>query len=96
MRLCGGILKSDTISFGQNLVPEVIDRAIQVGERVRSAARRRLDAAGVPGRLLRAEAKQAGAQVVIVNAEPTEMDDIADAVLARRDRHDPAALVGRV
>jgi len=25
---CGGILKSDTISFGQALVPEVIDRAM--------------------------------------------------------------------
>src|SRR5499426_2749725 len=29
-RECGGILKSDTISFGQQLVPEVIDRAMQV------------------------------------------------------------------
>src|SRR6187401_1094349 len=28
-RDCGGILKSATISFGQNLVPEVIDRAMQ-------------------------------------------------------------------
>jgi len=27
---CGGILKSDTISFGQQLVPEVIDRAMRV------------------------------------------------------------------
>jgi len=27
---CGGILKSDTISFGQALVPEVIDRAMLV------------------------------------------------------------------
>ncbi|HZT63357.1 MAG TPA: Sir2 family NAD-dependent protein deacetylase, partial [Burkholderiales bacterium] len=26
---CGGILKSDTISFGQALVPEVIDRAMR-------------------------------------------------------------------
>src|SRR2546426_8496230 len=25
-RTCGGVLKSDTISFGQQLVPEVIDR----------------------------------------------------------------------
>jgi NAD-dependent deacetylase len=29
-RDCGGILKSDTISFGQQLVPEVIDRAMRV------------------------------------------------------------------
>jgi len=36
-RECGGILKSDTISFGQQLVPEVIDRAMRVaaeGERI--------------------------------------------------------------
>ena len=30
--VCGGILKSDTISFGQSLVPEVIDRALTVCE----------------------------------------------------------------
>ena len=30
--VCGGILKSDTISFGQSLVPEVIDRAMRVSE----------------------------------------------------------------
>ncbi|HMK12437.1 MAG TPA: Sir2 family NAD-dependent protein deacetylase, partial [Acidimicrobiales bacterium] len=31
-RTCGGILKSATISFGQSLVPEVIDRAFAVAE----------------------------------------------------------------
>src|SRR4029079_16707394 len=30
--VCGGILKSDTISFGQALVPEVIDRAMAESE----------------------------------------------------------------
>ncbi|MEP6298687.1 MAG: Sir2 family NAD-dependent protein deacetylase, partial [Ilumatobacter sp.] len=29
---CGGILKSDTISFGQSLVPDVIDRALEVSD----------------------------------------------------------------
>src|SRR5688572_31290861 len=29
---CGGILKSDTISFGQSLIPAVIDRAMQVAQ----------------------------------------------------------------
>ena len=49
-RDCGGILKSDTISFGQALVPEVIDRAMRAARRGRPAARRRLDAAGAAGR----------------------------------------------
>lgn len=79
--LCGGILKSDTISFGQNLVPEVIERAM------RSAAEAdcfisvgtSLQVYPIAGAV--SEAKAAGARVVIVNAEPTPFDDIADAVL---------------
>jgi NAD-dependent protein deacetylase/lipoamidase len=78
---CGGILKSDTISFGQNLVPEVIERAM------RSAAEAdcfisvgtSLQVYPIAGAV--SEAKAAGARVVIVNAEPTPFDDIADAVL---------------
>ena len=78
---CGGILKSDTISFGQALVPAVIDRAMQ------SAAEADLlfsigtslqvypIAGAVPA------AKRAGARVGIMNAEPTPFDGIADAVL---------------
>ena len=42
--VCGGILKSDTISFGQALIPEVIERAMRGQRGVRPAARRRLDA----------------------------------------------------
>ena len=48
-RVCGGILKSDTISFGQSLVPEVIDRALTRRRRGRPAARDRHDAAGAAG-----------------------------------------------
>src|SRR5471032_164746 len=79
--VCGGILKSDTVSFGQNLVPEVIERAM------RSAAEAEcfisvgtsLQVYPIAGAV--SEAKAAGARVVIVNAEPTPFDDIADAVL---------------
>jgi NAD-dependent deacetylase len=78
---CGGILKSDTISFGQNLVPGVIERAMQVaGEAdlllaIGSTLMVYPVAGAVP------VAKQAGARVVILNAEPTPLDDIADALL---------------
>jgi NAD-dependent deacetylase len=78
---CGGILKSATISFGQALVPEVIDRAM------RSAADAELlltvgtslQVYPVAGMVL--IAKSAGARIVIINAEPTPMDDSADAVV---------------
>lgn len=78
---CGGILKSDTISFGQNLVPEVIDRAMRVASEadLMLAIGSTLQVYPVAGAV--PLAKQAGARVVIVNAEPTGMDDIADMVL---------------
>jgi NAD-dependent deacetylase len=78
---CGGILKSDTISFGQALVPEVIDRAMQVaGEAdLLLAIGSTLQVYPVAGAV--PLASRAGARVVIVNAEATAMDDVADALL---------------
>ena len=78
---CHGVLKSATISFGQGLVAEDLARA--------GAAARRCDLMLAVGTKLSVwpiagvvpTAKEAGARVVIVNAEPTEMDELADAVL---------------
>jgi len=80
-RDCGGILKSATISFGQPLVPAVIDRAL------RSAAEADLFLA--IGTSLQVYpianavkiASAHGARIVILNAGETPFDDIADAVL---------------
>jgi len=78
---CGGILKSDTISFGQQLVPEVIDRAMKSAQEgdlllaVGTSLRVFPVANAVP------IAQAAGARIVIMNAEPTQFDDIADALL---------------
>jgi NAD-dependent deacetylase len=79
-RDCGGILKSDTISFGQQLVPEVIDRALRAaGEaEVFLAIGSTLQVYPIAGAV--DLARDAGAKVVIVNAEPTAYDDVADAV----------------
>jgi NAD-dependent deacetylase len=80
-RDCGGILKSDTISFGQQLVPEVIDRAMQAaGEAdLFLAVGTSLQVYPVAGAF--DVARSAGARTVIVNAEPTPFDAVADAVL---------------
>ena len=80
-RSCGGILKSATISFGQSLVAHDLRRA--------EGAARECDLLLAVGSTLSVYpiagivpiAKQCGAQVVIVNGEPTEMDDLADAVI---------------
>lgn len=79
---CGGILKSDTISFGQPLIPQVIERAMRsAGETdcllaVGTSLQVYPIAGAVPG------AKAAGAAVIILNAEPTPFDDIADVKLS--------------
>jgi NAD-dependent deacetylase len=78
---CGGILKSATISFGQPLVPDVINRAMRV-----SAQADLLIAIGTSLQVYPAAsavpiAKAAGARVVIVNGEPTPFDDAAEAVI---------------
>jgi NAD-dependent deacetylase len=81
---CGGILKSATISFGQPLVPEVIDRAMQAAEEadLLLAVGTTLQVYPIAGAV--PAAKAAGAHVVIVNAEPTPFDAIADAVVRSR------------
>jgi NAD-dependent deacetylase len=80
-RDCGGILKSDTISFGQQLVPEVIERAMQAAGAADLflAVGTSLQVYPVAGAF--DIAKSAGARTVIVNAEPTPYDRLADAVL---------------
>jgi NAD-dependent deacetylase len=81
---CGGIMKSATISFGQPLVPEVIARAMRAaGEAdLLLAIGTSLQVYPVAGMV--PHAKAAGARVVIVNAEPTPFDDVADAIIRQR------------
>ena len=78
---CGGILKSDTISFGQALVPAVIDRAMAVAAEadLLLAVGSTLQVYPVAGVV--PLARDAGARVVIVNDQPTPMDPLADALL---------------
>jgi NAD-dependent deacetylase len=79
-RDCGGILKSDTISFGQQLVPEVIDQAMRVAAEADLflSVGTSLQVYPVAGTV--ELARNAGARIVIVNAQPTPFDAIADAV----------------
>jgi NAD-dependent deacetylase len=78
---CGGILKSATISFGQNLDPELLTRAQEA-----SAAADLFLAIGTsltvyPVARFPELALAGGGRLVILNAEPTPLDDRAHAVL---------------
>jgi NAD-dependent deacetylase len=78
---CGGILKSSTISFGQSLVVADLERS--------EIAARDCDLLLAVGSTLSVYpianvvpvAKSHGADVVIVNGSPTEMDGLADVVI---------------
>ena len=79
-RDCGGILKSATISFGQALVPEVIDAAMRAAAEADLFLSVGTSLQVYPVAGVVPLARGAGAKIVIVNAEATPFDDIADAV----------------
>ena len=80
-RSCGGILKSATISFGQSLVPEDLMRLEQVSQECDLLLAVGTTLAVFPAANAVPIAKSTGARIVILNAEPTEMDHLADSVL---------------
>jgi NAD-dependent deacetylase len=80
-RTCGGILKSATISFGQNLVADDLIRAEQAVLRCDLLLTVGTSLGVYPAAGLVPIASRAGTRLVIVNGEPTPYDDIADAVL---------------
>jgi NAD-dependent deacetylase len=79
--LCGGVVKSATISFGQALVPEVIARALQTAEEADVLLAVGTSLKVYPVKNMIPRAKAAGATVIIVNGEPTAMDHLAHHVL---------------
>lgn len=78
---CGGILKSATIAFGQSLVEADLWRAQKTAESCDLMLAVGSSLSVYPAAGVVPIAKSAGARVVIVNAQPTEMDGMADAVL---------------
>ena len=78
---CGGMLKSATISFGQPLVEADLDRAFEAAATCDLLLAIGSTLSVYPVAAMVPTARQAGASVVIVNAEPTEMDDLADVVV---------------
>jgi len=80
-RSCGGILKSATISFGQGLVADDLMRAQVAAENCDLMLAIGTTLAVHPAASVVPIAKQSGARVVIINADPTEMDSLADAII---------------
>jgi NAD-dependent deacetylase len=80
-RSCGGILKSATVSFGQNLVPADLVRAEKAARGCDLFLALGTTLTVYPVAYLPEMALDAGARLVIANAETTPYDRRADAVL---------------
>ena len=80
-RACGGILKSTTVSFGQNLEVDDIMRSEQAALTCDLLLAVGSTLTVYPAAGVVPIAKQQGARVVIINQGETQYDAIADAVL---------------
>lgn len=80
-RDCAGILKAATISFGQQLDPDVVDHAVRAAQSCTALVAVGTSLTVHPVAGLVEVAADAGARIVIVNAQPTPYDDLADAVI---------------
>lgn len=80
-RRCGGILKSATISFGQSLIVEDLQRADLAARTCDLLLAVGSTLSVFPAAGLVPTAVQHGAKLIIINAEATQMDGLADVVL---------------
>ncbi|WP_433338326.1 SIR2 family NAD-dependent protein deacylase [Spirillospora sp. CA-294931] len=78
---CGGIQKSATISFGQALKEDVLDAAVDAARSCDLFLAAGTSLTVQPAAGLCLEAVEHGARLVIMNAQPTPYDELADAVL---------------
>jgi NAD-dependent deacetylase len=78
---CMGIIKSATISFGQDLDPAVLARAEQAARRCDLLLALGTSLSVYPAAGLVPLARRSGANVIIANAQETPYDELAAAVL---------------
>lgn len=79
---CGsGLMKHATVSFGQQLPPDVLQEAFALSKRADVFFAIGSSLVVEPAASLPRSAKEHGARLVIVNRDPTPQDDMADVVL---------------
>ena len=78
---CGGILKSATVMFGETLDPEVLAEAAKIAQVCDVLIAVGTSLQVQPAASLAGLAAEHGARLIIVNAEPTPYDNLADEVI---------------
>ena len=80
-RACGGLLKTATISFGQPMPEDAMRRAKTLAATADLFVAIGSSLVVYPAAALPAFAQRHGARLVVINREPTPLDDTADLVL---------------
>ena len=80
-RACGGFLKPATISFGQAMPEEAMRRAAAAAAACEVFLAVGSSLVVQPAASLPLLARQQGARLIIINRDPTPLDDMADAVI---------------
>jgi NAD-dependent deacetylase len=78
---CGGRLKHATVSFGQQLPADVLHESLRLSERADLFFAIGSSLVVQPAASLPALAKQNGARLIIINRDPTPLDELADVVM---------------
>jgi NAD-dependent deacetylase len=79
--VCGGLVKSATISFGQSMPEREMQRAHEAAQECDLMIAIGSSLVVYPAAGFPVLAKRLGAKLAILNREPTEMDEIADVVI---------------
>ncbi|MFD7953565.1 NAD-dependent deacetylase [Streptomyces ardesiacus] len=80
-RECGGVLKPATVMFGESLDPVVLSEAVAVSKACEVFVAVGTSLQVQPAAGLAGVAVDHGARLIVVNAEPTPYDDLADEVV---------------
>ncbi|SPF00025.1 SIR2 family NAD-dependent protein deacylase [Streptomyces sp. MA5143a] len=78
---CGGVLKSATVMFGERLDPVVLGEAVSIAKACEVFIAVGTSLQVQPAAGLAGVAADHGARLIIVNAEPTPYDELADEVV---------------
>ena len=94
--VCGGILRTATILFGETIPPEPLERAIAVARACDLMVVVGSSLVVNPAAKIPVLAKQRGAKLAIINRTPTPLDALADVRLAAEAGSTLAAIVAGV
>lgn len=81
---CGGFIRPSVVLFGERLSEETLIQAVSGSTKADLFIVLGSSLTVSPANFFPMEAKEAGAKLVIINMEPTQLDDMADLVIHNR------------